>query len=492
MSSSPCRSNHHSLSAHERPSGSCWTLLNQKARSAFDRWGIPAASLAALLVPLKLSLAYGVLIPLILVWIAAKGHGSLKSPAAIERPLWLFIIISAITSLFGINPSRSIEGLLSFGFFACSIPLFRELSAQQTAAVRILAALLVGQSIAALHSLAAAAFPELPPFFIGRIPESGQLAMTLPIAIGATIALARRDVHSTWSPLLRNVSTVRLRSLGIWLTSIFALLMLTAFSFNFNAPPLARALLLGCSFAALGACVLHALRGSDQRRRIAIVAAAVVLPLLMTAILINLKRGPWAGVAIATVTLFAIFKRRLVLPLVTLGLALLLLLPPVRERLTSSADHFFIYGGRYAIWQIGVDLITRHPLGIGYDNSRYLREFSAQIPRELKHFHNNILNLAAETGWLGLALFITWLLTVLREALKARKDGSRDVITTAFACALISSQVAGLVEYNIGDSEVWLVACLVTGLLGGALQRTAAVDALDRNSPEQKLSERHG
>jgi O-antigen ligase len=140
---------------------------------------------------------------------------------------------------------------------------------------------------------------------------------------------------------------------------------------------------------------------------------------------------------------------------------------------SCSAELAAIEGGRSTIWRIGAELLSEYPLGIGYHNSGVLREFTPEIPSELKHFHNNLLNIATETGWLGVAIFL-WLLFA---AVTASFRNRREPLFVAFGAALISWQVAGLVEYNFGDSEVTIMVWIILGmLLGREIERGAGAN----------------
>jgi O-antigen ligase len=153
----------------------------------------------------------------------------------------------------------------------------------------------------------------------------------------------------------------------------------------------------------------------------------------------------------------------------------------VQQRLLDSYEHFTIAGGRSTIWRIGAELASEYPLGIGYHNSGILRQFAPEIPSELKHFHNNLINIAAETGWLGMAVFVWFIVSIVTLCFKDRSAP----LYVAIGCAIVSWQVAGLVEYNFGDSEITLV---VWALLGLVLQRELrAVRPL--HSPETHKSD---
>lgn len=192
--------------------------------------------------------------------------------------------------------------------------------------------------------------------------------------------------------------------------------------------------------------------------------ARVLLPLLVIALIMNLKRGPWLGVSVgASVLLFA-YARRLFPFLAAAALIVVTFVQPVRERLWESYDHFVIAGGRGTMWEIGVELAAKYPLGIGYKNSAIMQQFDPLIPAGHRHFHNNLINVAAETGWLGLMCFLWWVGALFSYGWRQRHESQ---VAAAAACALLAWQVAGLTEYNFGDSEVFMVALVVAGVMGG-------------------------
>ena len=83
--------------------------------------------------------------------------------------------------------------------------------------------------------------------------------------------------------------------------------------------------------------------------------------------------------------------------------------------------------------------------------------------------HNNVIQIGAELGLLGLgfwlAIWISWFVRVKRSY--ARLDESdranRTVIAGCLA-AMVAFQVMGLFEYNMGDSEVAFLALFVFAL----------------------------
>lgn len=191
--------------------------------------------------------------------------------------------------------------------------------------------------------------------------------------------------------------------------------------------------------------------------------AFFVLPLITLSLLINLKRGPWVGASIALIIFLAMYRRKLLAYFLGAVTLIILCFSPIRTRLGQVEDHFFVAGGRSTIWEIGLELASKYPLGIGYENAPFLRKFSADIPSDLRHFHNNILNVLVEGGWIALFIYLWWITYVIRLGFK--RSGPEAMYRAAIACGLIGWQIAGLVEYNFGDSEVALIAFVALGIL---------------------------
>ena len=160
--------------------------------------------------------------------------------------------------------------------------------------------------------------------------------------------------------------------------------------------------------------------------------------------------------------------------LLFLGFLCAWLIEPVQQRISDSYNHFIIAGGRGEIWEIGSELLLKYPIGIGYENSPLLRSFSQQIPPELTHFHSNIINIGVELGWLGLLLYLWWAVVTCKHLFT--KINSLISPGIAICAALLSWHIAGLVEYNFGDSEVVIVAFILVGLLPHSLTKETKSD----------------
>jgi O-antigen ligase len=89
--------------------------------------------------------------------------------------------------------------------------------------------------------------------------------------------------------------------------------------------------------------------------------------------------------------------------------------------------------------------------------------------RRQPHLHNNVMQIAAERGLPGVAFFLWWVgvafLAALREAQHARAAGRGTGWAAAGALAALQAVfVAGLFEYNLGDSEVLMLVLLLTAV----------------------------
>jgi len=449
----------------------------------FQRWKLRLGMAAAFFLPIKLFIAHLFIVPLLLLWLPnsrQKIRDNLNSPALkLATPLWLFILTAMLSSFFGLDALHSLQRLSTLAIVVSLILVFAEVCSAGKFK-KILAALLCGQLIGALYAILRGAFPKIfPALLLGRVTQSGQLALGISLCLGAIIFLSQ----SLKSEKISSKSSFALGDLGSsfalgCLNFLFATTCAFGRYFGLAGPPLlVICLTLGLSLG----FSLHTLRksiSSDTAKALLIFLTVQVLPIMTAAILANLKRGPWSGVMLAAFILILIYGRRHLVPIFLAAALLFLSIEPIKERLSESSQHFFISGGRSQIWQIGAELAMRYPLGIGFKNGRFLSNFSDEIPRELTHFHNNFLNIIVEDGWIAFALFVWWVLSTIKYGFQKPYLTKESILRSSIAAALIAWQVAGLVEYNFGDSEVLLVVFVLIGMLA----------ALSEELQEAKLS----
>ena len=207
--------------------------------------------------------------------------------------------------------------------------------------------------------------------------------------------------------------------------------------------------------------------------------------LMALALLLGFTRSIWLASAGAGVYLLW-FWRRWIAAAVPVVLLLIAFLAPasIRERFTSmlrpgkldSNEH------RLVTWRTGLQMIRAHPwLGLGPEEVKlqFERYVPPDIPRPLPegwygHLHNIYLQYAAERG-IPTMLLMLWLLgqivwDCLRRLLRL-PPGRSDLKFVLHACVavVIATMIAGVFEYNLGDSEVLTMFLVVVGCAYSAM-----------------------
>jgi len=424
-------------------------------RAFYEKYDLVLACIILFSIPLKLSYVYIPLIPGLVIWLFAcpeRVVSAFSRARPIFLPLVVFLCFTLYISLFGIDPLESLPKTFRMLFYALCIPFF--LDAAKRMPILPLICLFLSSSIAAFYAVLRSSFPDqVGRIFHGTVSHSGQIGIYLIVLIGF-IAFAEKLSKQEVRPIT-------------WLYSatLSVALLLLGFGDSFLIPEYLRhtaAFLLMLWF-----CWQTWIFFKASNYTVALYnwLLLVCLPLTFSALLVNLKRGPWLGIVVGLSIYFLVRKPIRILYVLAIAIALFLLIEPINDRIVASHDHFNIAGGRNAIWEIGTDLAIRYPLGIGFDNSGFLQNFSHQIPKELNHFHNNFINILVETGWLGLLMFLWWLITIISWGFKWRNHPIFGSVILACSCGFLSWQIAGLVEYNFGDSEVYLLVLALAGLM---------------------------
>ena len=437
-------------------------------------WYPRLAAATAFLIPLKLAGANVTGIPAILIWIFLwfRDRRSKDSFSyQLLKPYILFIICMAVSSLFGLDAWRSVLALRSFFFFSLIMFVFAD-ACSSIGILVLLTALLCGQTVAGVHTIFDAISNwTLTGIFLGKVTESGQLAITVIVAVGLGIAGFRKQ-YPFQSLQIATTPHYFVRALTHMLLFTIVGEILAFNDFFQLSKSLQVFAIVGWLLLAGLALIksISLLRIKERTAAFHYFLLTVIVPVLLVAASANLKRGPWLGIFVGLAILLLQQSKRLLLPLVAGAAMLLYAIEPIRTRIAESSAHFFIAGGRSAIWEIGAELLQRFPLGIGYQNSYLLQKFSTEIPHQLSHFHNNLLNIAVECGWISLAVFLWWIFLLLRTAF-FRAPAGRSIFYTTVGAGIVSWQLAGLVEYNVGDSEVMIVVYMVIGVFAWAARK---------------------
>lgn len=228
--------------------------------------------------------------------------------------------------------------------------------------------------------------------------------------------------------------------------------------------------------AALALGLWLACPSKRSRKGLALALLGLLLVAAMASTFTRASAAALLMAVLAMVWIRAGWRVRVALPLlavlVLLGLNALLM----RWRgvgFYSSADLSIQY--RQMMWEDGLRLIGEYPvLGVGMDTvlTRWqdlgLRAYEKF--RLHSHFHSTPIQLAVERGLVGLG---TWLLlmgvyVVLLLRLVTRTRGADDWWSHGLALGILGSTTgfltSSLVHYNFGDSEVGMVFWLLTGV----------------------------
>lgn len=425
------------------------------------RLGLLAALAATLPVSIFASQLLLALALLVLVARVLRGSASLpRTP--LDGPLLALVVWTLLSASFAAEPYVAHEEskkLLLFALFYLAVEgLADESSRERVLASAQLGGLaLAGFMLLQRYTLGYDGLMRRPPGFLGHYMSASGVTMAVLMLAVARLASGPRarprpaDLRLPAAVLvaLAIVSLASARGHGVLATRLFV--------------------------AALGiAALATALQGGERARAARAALPFVVAPAAAWALVVSQTRSAWIGAAagLAVLAALALLRvPRLAWATAAAGIALLLMSPGgVRSRLTvldeSSRD-------RYYMWQAGLDMVIERPVfgqGPGMIEVVYPRYRWPEAPNpQQPHLHNNLMQVAAERGVPGLVFFVWWVAVAFLAALRAaqrapeRTRGAHWAAAGALA-ALTAVFVAGLFEYNLGDSEVLMLVLLLTAV----------------------------
>lgn len=225
---------------------------------------------------------------------------------------------------------------------------------------------------------------------------------------------------------------------------------------------------------------------SADRRRMGLWCGAAIV--VVAGIVLGFTRSIWPATAVSGLYLVWFWKRWAVAAIPVMVVVAILFAPaPVNERIRSiwspdkkldSNQH------REALREVGWRMIAAHPVvGIGPEHTKL--EFAQYLPEQYKpipvqwyygHLHNIYLDFAAERGIPALVAFLVMVGWALRDFMfavlrLAPGESTRRMLLHASVAGILAILIGGLLERNIGDSEVltlfWaLLACGYTAVRG--------------------------
>lgn len=201
--------------------------------------------------------------------------------------------------------------------------------------------------------------------------------------------------------------------------------------------------------------------------------------ILGAAIVLGFTRIVWLGSAAGSVYLLACWRPKWLLALPVLAAAGFWLAPDfLRARMQSAVTpHGEMDSNQHRVITLrtGLRMIEAHPwLGLGPEqvNARFKEFIPPDVPQPLPsgwygHLHNIYLHYAAERG-IPTLLALLWMLGMIaRDLFAAVRSDPRPVSDEKFIMhtglsVLVATLVVGVMEHNLGDSEVLMLFLAIT------------------------------
>jgi putative inorganic carbon (hco3(-)) transporter len=211
---------------------------------------------------------------------------------------------------------------------------------------------------------------------------------------------------------------------------------------------------------------------SRQRMRYWLVPC---LLLLTAALAMTQTRGAWLGLGVGAALILGSRRKAWLLVLPIAALAVFLLAPSaVKDRMRSITDPEDVTAlERLYMWGSGLRIMRDHPItGVGMNGVSQVYP-TYKDPRALRerrgHLHNNVMQVTAERGLLGLACWLWIWVAFYRYAWHiyaglAPGVGDAKALVVGSVAGVTAFHIAGLSEYTFGDSEVMMVVYFLMAL----------------------------
>ena len=363
-----------------------------------------------------------------IAWLATLASGRSKGAAMSVRHPWLTVVLvgftawTALSMLWAEVPADSFTPFTRYALNLILVPIVFTAVTQRRHVVALIGAFVAGASVSALYGIVVppAETTEGEPARLGGAGiEPNTFAAVLVVGFALAIALA---FAPRLSPIVR-----------------------------------------GLSLAGAGCCAFGVLLSLSRGGLIALAVALLVSVVF---------GGRWRAAAAGLLVLTA---------LGTAGYFTLVATPAARERITQPDRG----AGRKDIWTVGWRMVKAHPVrGIAVGNFQpaavhYLLKPGAIERADLivdqpKVAHNTYLQVLAELGVVGLALFLGIIATCLRCALRAahrfrdRGEWRYELLARALFVGLMGNLAADFFISNQWSKQLWLLLALGPALLAVA------------------------
>lgn len=213
------------------------------------------------------------------------------------------------------------------------------------------------------------------------------------------------------------------------------------------------------------------------RKRIAMLFASA---LALTGVYLTLSRGAGLGVYLAILFL-CVAKKRKVLSLILIGILIIFpfVMPKNIKEWAKQVHYnplvFMCNQDRISIYNNTINMIKRHPfIGVGINTfSRNYGKYKLESAEKYTHTpdtiyaHNIYLQMAGETGLLGLFAFLWFLFAVFKQAagvLRKLDDAYLRAIGMCLVACFIAFLINGLTETSLYYARVSMIFWYLIGL----------------------------
>ncbi len=186
---------------------------------------------------------------------------------------------------------------------------------------------------------------------------------------------------------------------------------------------------------------------------------AIAVPALVVALFYTQTRNAMLGLLAAVGVLLAERNWKLLLILPVAAVVFVVAAP---QSIVSRVESIWDLNDptnrdRVAMWETGWGMIQDHPVtGVGPNMVpvRYAEYRSARAVNDVNpHLHNVPIQIAAERGLPALALWLWFVVAAGRDLWTQLRRNQMRAVAGAGVAAIVAMLVAGLFEYNFGDSE---------------------------------------
>jgi len=198
---------------------------------------------------------------------------------------------------------------------------------------------------------------------------------------------------------------------------------------------------------------------------------------ILAGILFSYVRGVWVGVIGGLIVMGILRSKKFLFSVLAAIIVIVLIFALVpslkfsRRLVMETFGSERPVGDRIYFWKGSLKIIRDYPVtGSGWEGFRlvYPKYEPKASQQPACHAHNNFLDIAVGSGLLGLGVFLWLLIVIYKYGLyiyKHCENGYFKGIAWGFLGSFTAFLIAGLSQYNFGDSEVVMLFYFLLGMV---------------------------